>query len=235
MVLLKLQGRIMLIGQLLLFSNFISGCLGTPPCEGGGLNNCEGVNLGILSIDSIVRGKIPSEFANIVDFKNSNGFLTSFSTNGIKKVYFRRQDLLHKSEQGECRLLFCYDYIATPVERLTYKSSNTSFNYEYSLNSVSTTKSEEFVKDRLIKGYSVASIIVNSNEFKLPFNVGDYNNWLLVDSIKINNKYYNSVYHIYLDSTLIDKTVIKPQGIYYKRDIGLIAFYLTNGETWGLK
>ncbi|MFZ4797116.1 MAG: hypothetical protein ACOYMA_06450 [Bacteroidia bacterium] len=224
----------------MILSSFItllfSSCLGSDygPCEGAG-STCTGKVLGTLAIDSNIYKNLPSEFLGVIDFENSNGFKTTFSLSSNQKNYNIRYDLLYRSEPSECATKYCYDFILAKRQETVYNSNNTSFNFVYSLTSISTTKAPTFLKDSMITGYTVSSIKVNQDEFKLPFNRSDFYNWRLLDTIQINNKPYFSVYHVYLDSSLINKTYIKPQGIYYKKDIGLIAFYLTNGETWGMK
>ena len=60
-------------------------------------------------------------------------------------------------------------------------------------------------------------------------------NYLYKDSINLVNKTYTNVYHVYTDSALLEKDVIVTAGIFYTVKHGLIAFYLSNGETWALQ
>lgn len=239
MELLKLFTKTTQHGLLILFSSsslFIISCMGynTSPCEGAS-SACIGKSIGNLNLDSSIFKTAPQQFNTSINYENNNGFQTIFSIYNNQRNYNKNFDLLYRSEPSDCVTKYCYDYISAQTQITNYISNNTPFKYEYLLQSVSTTKPQNFINDSIVKGYSTLSIIVNNDEFKLPYNRTNLNNWILLDSITINNKYYSSVYHVYLDSSLIDKTLVKPQGIYYRNDIGLIAFYLTNGETWGLK
>lgn len=214
----------------------LSSCFaGGSDCDGGPRGYCTGYTkcVDTLLLDSSIIKKLPDTIFQQIDFINNNGFVTSF--NKSNDVFsFSKEDLIYKSIAVDCGSISCYDYFSSQNKRLEYKAFNVPFSFNYQLFNISTTSSYKYLRDSILSGYSVGSIFVNTSEFQLPFNRKNYKNGRIIDSIEINNRVYYNVYQISIDSSNFDKTLIKPTGIYYKEDIGLIAFYLTNGETWGI-
>ncbi len=230
--------KIKLFGQCHLFSFMLllSSCFaGGSDCDGGPRGYCNNyVNcIDTFLLDSSITKTLPDSVFQTIEFSNNNGFVTSFiKSNDI--LSFTKEDLIYKSVHVECGSLSCYDYFRSQNRKVGYKADNVPFSFSYQLGSISTTDSYNYSKDSLLSGYGIASIFVNSSEFQLPFNRKNYKNGRVLDSMEINMHMYYKIHHIFLDSASIDRTIIKPTGIYYKDDIGLIAFYLTNGETWGV-
>ncbi len=238
MVLFNLPIVIIRYGNFLLLSSlfFLSGCGRGGPCDGGPHGNCgDYVNcIDTFYVDSAIRITLPDSIKNQIEFKNNNNFVSVFNIQQNGYPYYLKKNLLYKSVQVECGSLACYDYFLNQYKITSYKATNVPFYYSYNLTNESTTDPYKYVIDSKLTGYSIASVQVNDIEFPLPFNRPTNKNSRFLDSVQVNQRLYRNVYQIYLDSSTINYTIIKPIGIYYNQTKGLMGFYLTNGETWGL-
>ena len=78
-----------------------------------------------------------------------------------------------------------------------------------------------------------AAIGINYSFIELPFNNPDLSTYKYFDTITLNKKLYNQVYHVYMDSSQVNsRTDIFPRGAYYNLEKGILGFYLSNSETW---
>lgn len=244
MALFRLPIKIIYLGVFLLLSSFsilFSGCFGCAPgsceCDGGPSGDCRKYVkcIDTFFVDNTLMDQLmPDTFSYSLMFKNSNGFITYFNSQKINKEDYLIENLIYKSVRVECGSLSCYDYFLNQSKTTSYNASNVPFNFGYVFSNVSTTKSYQYAIDSTLTGYTIASIYVNNSKFDLPNNLPFNTNSRVLSNLTINNKSYYNVNQIYLDSASVNNTVIKPIGIFYNETNGLIGFYLTNGETWGL-
>ena len=78
-----------------------------------------------------------------------------------------------------------------------------------------------------------AAIGINYSFIDLPFNNANISTYKYFDTITLNNKLYNQVYHVWIDSSYVNsRTDLFPRGAYYNLEKGILGFYLSNSETW---
>lgn len=244
MALFSIPIKKMYFGVFLLLSSLtflFSGCFGCAAgsckCDGGPGDDCGRYVkcIDTFFVDNTLMNQLlPDTFKSQIKFKNSNGFITFFNSQLNENNEFSPEDLTYKSVSVECGSLSCYDYFLNQSKTTSYKASNVPFSYGYNFSNISTTKSYQYAIDSTLTGYTIASVYVNNSKFDLPNNLPFNANSRVLSTYTINNKSYYNVNQIHLDSASVDKTVIKPIGIFYNESYGLIGFYLTNGETWGL-
>jgi hypothetical protein len=225
-------GKFLLLSSLFLFV----GCGGGSDCDGGPIGDCRKYVkcIDTFYVDSAIHIALPDSLKNKIEFKNNNGFVSVFNIQQNGNPYYFEENLLYKSVNVECGWLNCYDYFLNQYKTTSYKATDVPFYYSYNLTNESTTDSYKYKQDSKLTGYGIASVHVNDIGFPLPFNRPNNKNSRLLDSVQVNQKLYRNAYQIFLDSSTINYTIIKPIGIYYNQTKGLIGFYLTNGETWGL-
>jgi len=140
----------------------------------------------------------------------------------------------------------CYDYKETYIKNVSFQFINLEpMSQPNFIHSYTRTRYIEFLnylnlnpKIYLDSTYEIVSVTLNSpfNSYAFIVPIGKVKdkltNYTYFDTLTLSGVSFNNIYHIFADSTNYDRNKVAPQGLYYHKNEGLVAFYLSSGELW---
>lgn len=213
-------------------SNYDEGDINDPCANQNKYNTIKDKFIGTLPFSDTSFSWVNFDTLKPINFTNSNGFKTIFTFKNLKN-YSAEQSLFDHDSTGKfpCYNSYSiYKYGHIKKQYYNFSANNILLNYTYfRYNSIIQISKDSLNK---VLGSDYFMININDVSFRFPFNQPNIGNWRFLDSIQLGTNYYKSVYEVYSDSTLVDSNVVKPAGVYYNLKVGLLGFYLNNGEKW---
>ncbi|MBK0403217.1 hypothetical protein I5M27_09485 [Adhaeribacter sp. BT258] len=208
-------------------------CMSSKGCFGGGdlcddAPKCEARELGVIKLDPASEPAIPFQGNETVTFVNPQGFQAIYKAQGYKTEPTERLF----TSFDPCG---CSDYYLKQQSSLLFTGQNLNFDITYQR---VKNMSEDPYEAQNINTTSLDDallITLGETRFAVPVSnaavkIQAFKQVKLHDSLAVGNQVFRQVIEVY--EPYLDPATIRPKGIYYTRQQGLVAYYFTNNELW---
>jgi hypothetical protein len=208
-------------------------CMSSKGCFGGGdlcddAPKCEAKVLGVLKLEPTSAPAIPFQGNETVTFVNSQGFQAVYKAQGFNNDPNERF-------YNSFDLCGCADYYLKQQSSLVFAGQNLNFDITYQR--VKNIPEDTYNAQPLDTASLGDALLISLGEtrFAVPVNsapvqIMGFKQVKLHDSLAVGNQVFRQVYEVY--ETYLDPASIRPKGIYYTRQQGLVGYYFTNNELW---
>lgn len=155
-----------------------------------------------------------------------NVFDTSTFNQRFYKSYSKNPD--------KCNyVVTCFNTANTNYEYNRYEGVELPYQLSLIRHNTNINSIDSFIASRSWRFMDNAAIGINYTFIDLPFNNSKISTYKYFDTITLNKKLYNQVYHVWIDSNHVNyRTDIFPRGAYYNFEKGILGFYFSDNETW---
>lgn len=168
-------------------------------------------------------------------YYNSNNFTAKFLVKH-ENNYIHEDALEVASDYDHC-INYGYDVIATEVELDRWNSEKLQLTIEF-MRKINTDMPYKFDPDSVQNFYlgESFSIRLGGHTFNILKyrTISSYYNYELLDTVVLDSNTWTKVFHISINENSGDPAVFV-KGIYFKWNVGLIAYYMSNEEMWFLE